>query len=81
MERKVWVGAAKDGDEMSLESPNGAFSGVPSVDMGWHELVVDVVVVKVGPEGSRSFVVKALECWLETTFDQELVYGLVRSHD
>ena len=61
MERKVRVVAAKDGDEMLLEHPNGAFSGVPSVDMGWHELVVDVVLVEVGPEGSRSFVVTALE--------------------
>ena len=61
MERKVRVGAAKDGDEMLLERPNGAFGSVPSVDMGWHELVVDVVVVKVGPKGSISFVVKALE--------------------
>ena len=61
MERKVRVGAAKDGNEMIIERPNGAFGGVPSVDMGWHELVVDVVVVEVGPEGSRSFIVKALE--------------------
>ena len=61
MERKVRVGAAKDGDEMLLERPNGAFGGVPLVDVGWHELVVDVVVVEVGPEGSRSFVVKALD--------------------
>ena len=61
MERKVRVGAAKDGNEMLFERPNGVFGGVPSVDMGWHELVVDVVVVEVGPEVSRSFVVKALE--------------------
>ena len=61
MERKFRVGAAQDGDKMIFERPNGAFGGVPSVDMGWHELVVDVVVVEVGPEGSRSFVVKALE--------------------
>ena len=61
MERKVWVGAAKDGDEIIFERPNGAFGGVPLVDVGWHELVVDVVVVEVGPEGSRGFVVKALE--------------------
>ena len=61
MERKVRVGAAKDGDEMLLERPNGAFGGVLLVEMGWHELVVDVVVVKVGSEGSRGFVVKALE--------------------
>ena len=61
MERKVRVGAAKDGDEMLLERPNGAFGGVPLVDMGWYELVVDVMVVEVGPEGSRSFVLKALE--------------------
>ena len=45
MRRKVRVGAAKDGDEMVFEHPNGAFSGVPLVDMGWHELVVNVVVV------------------------------------
>ena len=49
MERKVRVGAAKDGDEMIFERPNGAFGGVPSVDMGWHDLVVNVVVVEVGP--------------------------------
>ena len=61
MERKVRVGAAKNGNEMIFERPNGTFGGVPSVDVGWHELVVDVVVVKVGMEGSRSFVVKALE--------------------
>ena len=61
MDRKVRIGAAKDGDEMIFERPNGAFGGVPSVDVGWHELVVDVVVVKVGSEGSRGFVVKALE--------------------
>ena len=28
MERKVRVGAAKDGDEMIFERPNGAFGGV-----------------------------------------------------
>ena len=61
MERKVRVGAAQDGDEMIFERLNGAFGGVPSVDMGWHELVVDLVVVGVGPEGSICFVVKALE--------------------
>ena len=61
MERKVRVGDAKDGDEILLERPNGAFGGVPSVDMGWHELVVDVVVFEVGPEVSRSFIIKALE--------------------
>ena len=61
MERKVRVGAAQDGEEMIFERPNGAFGDVLSVDMGWHELVVDLVVVEVGPEGSRCFVIKALE--------------------
>ena len=61
MERKVQVGAAEDGDEMLFERPNGAFGGVLSVDMGWHELVVDVVVVEVGLEVSICFVVKALK--------------------
>ena len=61
MERKVRVGATKDGDEMLFERLNGAFGGVLSADMGWHELVVDVVVVEVGPEGSRCSVVKALD--------------------
>ena len=61
MERKVRVSAAQDGDEMLFERPNGAFGGVLSVDVGWHKLVVDVVVFEVGPEGSKCFVVKALE--------------------
>ena len=61
MERKVRVGAAQDGDEMIFERPNGAFGGVPLVDMGWHELVFDLVVVELGPKGRRCFVVKALE--------------------
>ena len=61
MERKVRVGAAQDGDEMIFERPNGAFGGVQSVDMGWNKLVVDLVVFEVGLEGSRCFVVKALE--------------------
>ena len=53
MERKFRVGAAQDGDEMIFERPNEVFGGVPLVDMGWHELVVDLVVVEVGPEGRR----------------------------
>ena len=61
-----WIGESgsvpqRMATKILFERPNGAFGGVPSVDMGWHELVVNVVVVEVGPEGSRCFVGKALE--------------------
>ena len=52
---------------MIFECLYGPFCFVASVEAGWGELIIDVVVFDFVDEGLRCFIVEALELWLESS--------------
>ena len=58
MEREVIVGRHEAGNKMIFESLNGAFGGVPPVEMGWDQLEPLIFVQHVVLEVLRAFIVK-----------------------
>ena len=71
LEWKIGVGAAEAGDEMVLESANGALGGVAAMDAWGHELESDGLVAHVLLEEDGGFVVEAIELGAKTSSDED----------
>ena len=61
VEGEILVDAAESCDEVVFESANGPFGRVPSVHVGWGQLVVNIFVFHELFQDSGCFIVKALE--------------------
>lgn len=81
MQREVSVKTAESGDEMVLECANGSFSRIPSVHVGWNQLVINIFVLHVLFEDGGCFIVKALEKGAQASSTQPLVALLVGCKD
>jgi hypothetical protein len=71
LEWKIGVGAAEAGDEMVLESANGALGGVAAMDAWGHELESNGLVAHVLLEEDGGFVVEAIELGAKTSSDED----------
>jgi hypothetical protein len=56
-----------------FEGPNGTFSSISAVDIGWRQLGINVVIRQVLEEGMGGFIVQTLELGLEATGEKKLV--------
>ena len=61
MEGKVFVDAAEASNEVVFVGTYCAFGGIATVNTGWYQLEVDILLVQEGLEGVRALIVKALE--------------------
>jgi hypothetical protein len=73
VERKVRICRAQACDEMIFKCTDGAFGGVPAVDVGRRELGIDVVIGQVLEESLGGFIVQALKLGFEATGAEEVV--------
>ena len=81
VEREVFVGAAEPGNKMVFECANGSFGGVSSVDMWWHELEGDLLIMEELFENFGGFVIEALQEWSEAFGDKFLVESFVSAEN
>ena len=58
MDRKIFVRAAQNADEVCFEGLDGFFCHISTVIMGWDELVCHVVVLNCFLEISRALIVE-----------------------
>jgi hypothetical protein len=63
-----------------LECPDGAFRGVASMAVRWHQLISFIICGEEILQSGGSLVVESLELWLET-LDCELLMNAVISFD
>ena len=69
-QREIGMGSAEDGDEMILESLDGAFGCESSMLVRWDELEVNILGSYGSLESRRGFVVKALDLGPAAPIDQ-----------
>ena len=82
MHGEVFVGAAKNGDEVILEGSDGAFGHVTTmVTAGWYKLIVDCFLLLEVLEDFGAFVVKSLKDGSKAGLEKPLVYCLVCCKD
>ena len=81
MQGEVSVKTAESGDEVVLECANGSFSRIPSVHVGWSQLVINIFVLHVLFEDGGCFIVKALEEGAQASSTQPIVALLVGCKD
>ena len=81
VERKVGVTATEAGNEVVLEGLNGAFCGIPAVDVGRSELVGNIFILKESFERAGAFIVKGLQPRAAAGADENVVEFGVGSYD
>jgi hypothetical protein len=75
-----WEGGfnrGEPGHKVLLESPDGAFRGVASMAVRWHQLVSDIIDGEEILQNGGCFVVESLELWLEALDCELLMNGVI----
>jgi hypothetical protein len=60
-----------------FEGPDGAFSGVASMTVRWHQWVSDIIDGEEILQSGGCLVVESLEFWLETLDSELLMNGFI----
>ena len=81
MQREVLVDTAEASHEVILERADGPFSCVATMVAGRDQLEVDLLVVHLGLENLRGFIVEATEPRCQSSFDQALMDEPVPAED
>ena len=76
MQREVLVDAAQTSDEVVLKSANRALGRIATMDVGRHELKIDVFGAEEFLEDRRALIVEALELGAKASFAKLGVDGL-----
>ena len=76
MQREVLVDAAQSSDEVVLKSANRALGRIATMDVGRHELKIDVFGAEKFLEDRRALIVEALELGAKSGFAELGVEGL-----
>jgi hypothetical protein len=63
-----------------LEGPDGAFRGVASMAVRWHQLVSDIIEVEEILQSGGCLVIESLEFWLKTLDSELLMNGVICFH-
>jgi len=62
---KVGISAAEASGEVVFECADCAFGHIALMDVGWHQLVVNVLVSEECFKSCQSLIVQTLEAWLQ----------------
>ena len=81
MHWELWVSAAKASDEVIFEGPNGSFSGIAAMDIGWGKLIVNTLGLHELLKGCGGFIVQTLELGAEAGGAEVCVQNLVGCHN
>ncbi len=62
----MMIGGEQTRDEMVFGGLNCKLGDIDMVFVGWNKLPLDIVIADVFGDGSRGFIIKDIELWLET---------------
>ena len=79
MHGKLLVGGAEAGREMVLEGLDGSLGDITTMDVRWHELVVDAFCFDGAFKRGGGFIIQLLELGFESVYYQVLMQLFVCS--